>query len=174
MAITIVPVDADEYLYSPTGAFTFRNHPVKGWEITPGHAVLGLTDRYLRFAAVWADGRVAISFSNEVNLPDQSGFDIPGFESMGRVRFAAGGTSVVVELNMADMSEPYVWIPSNSADVITFYNTLPEMNGAQNGVITIGDSPLIPTMKHNGADISAWKYNGVDISAAKYNGVVLQ
>ena len=73
----------------------------------------------------------------------------------------------------ADMTEPYLWIPANSAEVITFVSHVRGLTD-KSTTLTLTDEPAIPTMKYNGTDISAWKYNGVDISAAKYNGVVLQ
>lgn len=122
------------------------------------------------------DGRILLSFGS---MPNEGG-TIGGKDLSGRFEFGGGfiisfGSTVhTFLLDSADVDEPYVWTPDNSADVIATYNALPNA-GNQAATLTLFNYfPLIPTMKFNGVSVGAWKFNGTEISAAKFNGTVLQ
>ena len=72
----------------------------------------------------------------------------------------------------ADISEPYSFIPTNSAEAIAFFNA--HVNGQRllAATIVLNDNAF-GNMKSAGREVSAAKFNGRDITAAKRNGVTI-
>ena len=88
-------------------------------------------------------GEVEVKFTDPKNEASSESFDDLSalFESSGSIEIAASGqTPIIVELSGADLSEPYRWMPSNSADVVTLYNALDGLgNDSTAATITIRD-----------------------------------
>ncbi len=102
-------------------------------------ALTGGPARTARRAGVHSDGTVDLTFS--VGQTDASlGNDLSSiFEQYGSIVFTADGTTLQVNLAGADTTEPYNWVPSNSSDVIAFFNTLPDTSGSQAGTLALRD-----------------------------------
>ena len=99
-------------------------------------ALAGSVTRYLQTVSVATDGSVHIAFSGRANanMMSEGGSQdlLPAFETSGGFIITAGSNSITVRLDGADTSEPYNWTPSNSADVIAFYNAIGTSNVAAN------------------------------------------
>ena len=66
----------------------------------------------------------------------------PEFEATGRIIVeASDGETLEVMIANADMTEPYNWLPTNSAEVITFANHVRGLTN-QNATLTLTDDPL--------------------------------
>ena len=65
------------------------------------------------------------------------------FEATGRIIIAASdGETLEVTIANADMTEPYVWVPSNGAEVITFINHVRGLTD-NNATLTLTDDPAV-------------------------------
>ena len=66
-------------------------------------------------------------------------------ESSGEFVFTASNGASVTVIGITDMTEPYAWTPSNSAEVIAFYNAI---DGLSNQTLTfrIDDDPVVPVV----------------------------
>ena len=63
------------------------------------------------------------------------------FEATGRIIFeASDGEMLEVMIANADMTEPYNWTPTNSAEVIAFANHVRGLTD-QNATLTLTDDP---------------------------------
>ena len=98
--------------------------------LTPGE------DRYLIYIHFTGTGQVRLQFGDTLgeSVADQNEDLSTAFESVGEIEVSFDGTDYVFELAGADLSEPYGWGPSNSADVIALYNAL---LGATNRAATL-------------------------------------
>ena len=86
----------------------------------------------------------------------------PEFESTGRIILeASDGETLEIQIADADMTEPYLWTPSNSAEVIAFAN---HVRGLADGdaTLTLTDDPSSTDHTVDGGDLS-W---GFEIPAA--------
>ena len=86
--------------------------------------------------------RLLMEDSGQVTIHvDGGNYDLTSaFESSGEMLFTASNGSTLTLIGISDPSEPYMWFPSNSAEVISFVNTL---IGLSNKTITLrlDDSP---------------------------------
>ena len=91
------------------------------------------------FEAIWvtSSGDVELRIHNTTTLSVGNLSDL--FESSGSVEFTIGSHTILVALNGADMNEPYLWTPDNSAEVITFFNEVPAADGSTSGSVTLRD-----------------------------------
>ena len=85
------------------------------------------------------------------------------FEATGRIIFEAsdGETLEVVGFG-GDMTEPYSWLPSNSAEVITFANHVRGLALAdRNATLTLTDDPATaaPAFADDTGDAQSWTQN---------------
>ena len=65
----------------------------------------------------------------------------PAFEATGRIIFTASdGEILEVTIGNADMDEPYVWTPTNSAEVAAFANHVRGLTD-HNATLTLTDAP---------------------------------
>ena len=82
-------------------------------------------------------GRVFISISGSDNRFTAA------FEATGRPIFAASdGETLEVMIANADMTEPYGWTPSNSAEVVAFVSHVRGL-ADQNATLTLTDDPAV-------------------------------
>ena len=83
------------------------------------------------------------------------------FEATGRIIFeASDGTTLEVMIANADMSEPYQWVPANSAQVIAFSVHVQGLND-QSATLTLTDDPatVAPAFADSTGDAQAWTQN---------------
>ena len=85
-----------------------------------------LGDTFSADGAIHALNQVVLTHSGVnagrvyINISNSSGFT-PAFEASGRIIFeASDGETLEVRIANADMTEPYNWLPPNSAEVIAF------------------------------------------------------
>ena len=89
----------------------------------------------LEFIALESDGTASPASADLTDAFEATG----GFE----ITHATVG-SLTVELAGADMTEPYIWIPSNSAEVIAFANAVFALSGNQSATLRLFDgAPLL-------------------------------
>ena len=91
----------------------------------------------LELAITGLPGRISL------NLAGANDRFTDNFEMNGRLRIVAsdGETLTVTGGLGGDMSEPYSWTPSNSAEVIAFANHVAELTN-QNATLTLQDTPF--------------------------------
>ena len=93
---------------------------------------------YLTRVSVSATGSVTISFNEVRSNIDRPNIDLSDtFEQNGSMTIIVGNLSLTVSLMGMDTSDPYNFIPNNSAEVITFYNNLVGNSG--NATIILRD-----------------------------------
>ena len=82
------------------------------------------------------------------------------FEATGRIIFeATDGETLEVMIANADMSEPYSWLPTNSAQVIAFANHIRNLDFAdRNPTLTLTDDPatVAPSFADDTGDAQDW------------------
>ena len=97
------------------------------------------TNQVLDFVQLNFAGGVPGTFHISINGIDQR--FTSAFEATGRILLEATDGSVLeVAIADADMSEPYAWIPTNSAEVILFANNVRRLTG-QDVTLTLTDDP---------------------------------
>ena len=100
---------------------------------------VGNQDQVLSLMALWYDGQVQMTFT---------GFAkefTPEFEATGRIIIeASDGEILEVMIANADMAEPYLWTPANSAEVIVFAAHVQALSD-QDASLTLTDEPAPPT-----------------------------
>ena len=102
------------------------------------------------------EGRVRLSISGANNR------FTPAFEATGRIIYeASDGETLEIRIANADLTEPYLWIPANAAEVIAFADHL---NGLTDKTATLtltdesgGDSA--PAFSDDTGDAQAWTQN---------------
>ena len=137
--------------------FPANNRPVVNEGLTGG------SSRTIRRIGIHDDGEVELTFST--GQTDSSiGNDLSStFELSGSATFVAGGISLQANLAGADVTEPYSWIPDNSAEAIAFFNALSDTNGSQAGTLTLRDfAPVAEPVTINADTIAA---EGVQLRA---------
>ena len=104
------------------------------------------------------------------NLPGRFVISIAGttnnrfttaFEATGRIIVTASdGETLEVMIANADMTEPYSWIPANSAEVIAFVNHVRSLSD-HNATLTLTDDPpaVAPSFADDTGDAQAWTQN---------------
>ena len=68
---------------------------------------------------------------------------LPAFEATGRIIFEASDGETLEVIANADMTEPYQWVPTNSAEVIAFANHVRGLTD-HNATLTLTDDPPGP------------------------------
>ena len=90
----------------------------------------------------------------------------PEFEETGRLIFTSSdGMTLEVMIANADISEPYNWVPTNSAEVIAFANHIGTLANSD-ATLTLSDEPLIAS-----AQIRADIESGVPVLTARVRSV---
>ena len=114
------------------------------------------TDRFLAFIGFGSTGLVRLFFTNsQAQAASLVGQDLTTeFETSGSIKIEADGHSLTVALAGADTQEPYEWTPSNSDEVIDFFNSLASYaNGALAGTLTLRDfEPVAPSFADDTGD----------------------
>ena len=105
---------------------------------------LSLTDnqtRYFDLFNITFNGSVVFQFTDNLTEPSfGAGDDLSAeFESSGGFDITVGAFTVTVEMAGIDTSEPYSFIPANSAEVIQFYNDVRALSGNQAATLVIRD-----------------------------------
>ena len=102
------------------------------------------------------EGRVAISMEGT-----NTRFT-PAFEATGRIIFTASDDETLeVMIANADMTEPYQWVPTNSAEVITFTNHVRGLTD-HTTTLTLTDDPpgpvnVAPSFADDTGDAQTWE-----------------
>lgn len=94
--------------------------------------------------------QLSISSSNNITIGVTGASGVGGthdlsaaFELNGSVTIDIGSNSLTIELDSADVVEPYTWAPSNSTEISTFYNAIPSTAGATAGTATFNVTPSV-------------------------------
>ena len=102
--------------------------------------------RWFRYLFFFSDGKVRLNIglftTNDGDARDLSS----AFETGGSISVSSFGAELRVDMGGLDLSEPYVFTPSNSEEVIAFYKHFDGQNdGSQAATITIRDFvPVLP------------------------------
>ena len=113
-----------------------------------------LTQIGLRYAGPEAGScRLSMSFDNDR-------FTV-AFEATGRIIVTASDSEMLeVMIADADMTEPYEWVPANSAEVIAFANHVRGLTD-QNATLTLTDDPPVvneaPSFADDTGDAQTWE-----------------
>ena len=161
MAEQILQISASSFLngsYGGISAVGFligsSEQPQVATELTGG------VTRYLQAAFARIDGRVALRFADSPsNELAGDGDDLSSaFEATGSITWVIGGSTLTVLLAGDDPTEPYLWMPANSVEVIAFHDTLDGFVTGSDlpGTLTIRDfPPVVPSWTDNtGNDIT--------------------
>ena len=128
-------------------------------------ALRGAFNRYLASVQAHLDGHFVISFDESSSGQDSINADLSAaFESSGSVSVDVSGESLTVALAGADLTEPYNWTPSNSAEVTALYNALATSTDAADIIIrdyTPPDDPITISLSASGTA----EYDGVTDTA---------
>ena len=136
---------------------------LKGWqailEVFPEELFVSGTSkrgRSLHTLIVWDDGQIETYFGNADNT--SSGDLTPDAESGIGISFTFGGSTYTF-VGIGDATEPYVWVPTNSADAIALYAAIEdsgtvvfeypfplEIGGARIDVAGAADVPADPVL----------------------------
>ena len=97
-----------------------------------------------------SNGEVLLQIaSDQSELPQNANDDLlQVFETNGSLELIVGSNSLLVALAGADMSEPYIWTPTNSAEVIAFEAMLSDVDGTESGQLIIRDFVPAVTTDH--------------------------
>ena len=96
----------------------------------------GESDRFLAIFGVLDNNRVNLNISDGVQQTLDDLTD--SFEASGGLRLTIGSNSWIFLLAGADMSDPYLWFPSNAADVAAAYAAA---SSAVAATLEISDDP---------------------------------
>ena len=104
---------------------TSSSDPSPTGPVVPSTWVLEGGSSYLRNFWVWNTGQINMWFnSSDSGVGTSGGPDLINTVEAGiRLIMESGGHSVQTD-GITDLTEPYSWIPSNSAEIIAFYNEL--------------------------------------------------
>ena len=129
----VAPTANTQTITLPSSAFT-RNEFGNRWAFsttsrTTNPSIIqalrpNATEVYFHSLYIWKDGRVQLEFNYDLSVGDSRADLTTTFEATGGFTLTAGNNTLVVALNGADTSEPYLWTPSNSDDVTAFYNAV--------------------------------------------------
>ena len=129
----VAPTANTQTITLPSSAFT-RNEFGNRWAFsttsrTTNPSIIqalrpNATEVYFYSLYIWKDGRVQLEFNYDLSVGDSRADLTTAFEATGGFTITAGNNTLVVALNGADTSEPYLWTPSNSDDVTAFYNAV--------------------------------------------------
>ena len=135
----ILPLDRCTYV--PNSHIEWSFVGVTGPAIDAGFR--GDDARYLARVGIFLSGGGSVRLIIDSQTPPLAS-DVPGtdlsshFEQNGTITIAAGGGSVVFNLNGADTTEPYLWSPTNGSDLVDLYNSL---SSAVDGTLTLDVFP---------------------------------
>ena len=87
------------------------------------------------------DAEIHLYFADtNFDLPIDQGDDLSSeFEQSGSIEIVAGGLSVLVEMAGQDTAEPYIIVPTNSAEVLALRAALSDDDGSESGQLIIRD-----------------------------------
>ena len=100
------------------------------------------------------EGSVALNFTANTDLTD-------AFVVSGRIIFEASDSELlVVQIANVDMDEPYVWVPANSSEVVSFYTHIAGLTD-RNATLTLTDDPPVvnvaPSFANDTGDAQTWE-----------------
>ena len=138
MAEQVIPLPASAFTTFVDGVT-----PTKRWVFAVGSYIQlddDLTDNAdaaLRLISIASNGLIFIALDPE---PTTGRRDFTAdVESSGVFTLASGSESVDFGIFDADMADPYIWTPTNSAEIIAFYNAIGTSNVA--ATLTLRDGP---------------------------------
>ena len=105
----------------------------------------GSDSRFLQ-ALILADGEVRFRIASSQTQSSIAGQDLTSqFEQNGSLELTVGSNSLLVSLAGADTTEPYVWTPTNGAEVTAFEALLSGVAGTESCQLIIRDfTPGVP------------------------------
>ena len=118
------------------------------------------TSQLINITRLWYAGSLAGQVSLSIDGTDNR--FTPAFEATGRIIFEASDSETLeVMIANADMSEPYIWIPTNSAAVITFTDHVRGLSD-RNATLTLTDDPpppvnVAPSFADDTGDAQTWE-----------------
>ena len=105
----------------------------------------GADPRFLHEIVLRTGGIVDFRLASSQTQPSSSNQDLtPEFEQNGTLELIVGANSVLVALASSDITEPYIWSPANSAEVVAFTALLSDVAGSESGQLIIRD--FVPTL----------------------------
>ena len=100
----------------------------------------GADPRFLHEIVLRTGGIVDFRLASSQTQPSSSNQDLtPEFEQNGSLELIVGANSVLVALASSDITEPYIWSPANSAEVVAFAALLSDVAGSESGQLIIRD-----------------------------------
>ena len=105
----------------------------------------GADPRFLQ-ALILAEGEIRFRLASSQTQSSATGQDLTSqFEDHGSLELIVGANSLLVALGGADTTEPYVWTPTNGAEVAAFEALLSGTSGSESGQLIIRDfTPGVP------------------------------
>ena len=142
-------LEGDTFLY---WRFPFQERPAinDAFHTETGQA------RLLIQVSVNLDGSVRLYIGGSQNDPiATTGQSLDTlFEQSGGLDLTVGAFSLSVNLAGADTNDPYIWIPSNSAEVIQFRNDVLALTGDQAATLVLRDFTGIFNMRVGSAIVN--------------------
>ena len=104
-------------------------------------SLTGGTDRWIGYVEFASSGTVRLRFASNLteNINNANDDLSSAFEANGSVTITVGSESVTVSLAGADTTEPYVFTPTNSAEVTAFATAVRALPGDQSATLVIRD-----------------------------------
>ena len=124
-------------------AWYFPSHsrwkPPQGSRPAIDAGLRGADPRFLE-TLVLADGEIRLRIASSQTEISDSGQDLTStFEQNGTLEIIVGSNSLLVSLAGADTTDPYVWTPTNGAEVAAFEALLSSTSGSESGQLIIRD-----------------------------------
>ena len=133
------------------------------WKPPPGSrpaidaGLRGADPRFLE-SIILADGEIRFRIASSQTEISDSGQDLTSqFEDHGSLELIVGANSLLVALGGADTTEPYVWTPTNTAEIAAFEALLSGTSGTESGQLIIRD--FVPAFQAGDAGDVAWSFD---------------
>ena len=81
-------------------------------------------------------------------------------ENSGTITFVASDNDTLVVTSISDSSDPYLWVPVNSTEVIAFANHVRGLNAGQRSLqVTFNDNAVVPSFADDTGNAQSWTQN---------------
>ena len=142
-------------------AWYFPSHsrwkPPQGSRPAIDAGLRGADPRFLE-TLVLADGEIRLRIASSQTEISATGQDLTStFEQNGTLEIIVGSNSLLVSLAGADTTDPYVWTPTNGAEVAAFEALLSSTSGSESGQLIIRD--FVPVFHTVDAGDVAWAFD---------------
>ena len=133
--IQVIQLAGTEYAHYPSANFKLWLLSAPPPTIESAFTPPGKSPRTLFAVSITSRGVVGLTFSSSDTTDDLS----DKFERSGTFTIETDTLSLTVRMAGNDLTEPYNFTPSNSAEVRAFYNALSTENGATPATLTLRD-----------------------------------